>query len=553
MNQDRKMLDACTGGQVSELFERFPCEHPLDKEVIDKLKFLREKLKDQDDDYEIFRYRDITDKLWSMLLEKAIKCLRYYDQREPFRGNEKTKKPKAYGIEDLRKYYEKYAEFEEILYGSSRHYRDHVIHVFRTWLSGVELLTKNKGNCLGKIAIQEKDKKIKLELNEAEKISMWTIIALTHDLGYPLQKAKGIISVTQDMLATFITNPDISVDFAFHGVQNYMNDFVVRLMSSKMERRRRLKEKSEDEDKNEEKSENEDKNSEKSDGKDKNNGEDYEEYYVARLQSKYYFKFQKSLERNSHGILSTLITYKLLTYFLESDYNINEDYAFDNEECRQFYIRREILRAVASHTCDDIYQMYMGSFSFLLRICDDTQEWGRKNITELYVKSEQKYELKDICLNFHDHQDGTNNSCEIKERISVNDGESVITLIRRFREQALVYVTIFRDGQDTNKRDFSFKRKLTIEVDSIAFDMTLEIKKEYASNLSGTITYTSSDQKNRAFGKEFFETIKAEAWSILDVDGKELISAAELQKKPETEMPKASAWKQGEFSLSLAN
>lgn len=534
MNQDRKMLEACTGGQVTALFENFSCEHPLDEAVIGNLKILYEKLKDQDDDYGIFRYRDITDKLWSTLLEKAIKCLRYYDQREPFRGSD-TKKPKAYGIDDLRNYYKKYAQFEEILYGSSRHYRDHVIHVFRTWLSGVELLTKNEGDCLKKMAIQEKDKRIRLELNDAEKISMWTIIALSHDLGYPLQKAKSIITITQDMLASFITNPDISVDFAFHGVQNYMNDFVVRLMSSKMAQRKRLKETAEDK------------------PKDAISSEDFEDYYVARLQSKYYFKFQKSLERNSHGILSTLITYKLLTYFLESDYNINEDYAFNNEECRQFYIRREILRAVASHTCDDIYQMYMGSFSFLLRICDDTQEWGRKNITELYVTSEQKYELMDIDLNFSGTQDKPDNNCEIKERISVNDRESVITLIQHFRDQALVYITIFRDGQDTDKRDFSFKRNLAIEGKSILFNMTLEIKKEYASNLSGTITYTSSAQKNGPFGVEFFKAVDAEDWSILDTDGKELISAATLQKRPETELPMASTWRQGKFKISLAN
>lgn len=535
MNQDCKMLKACTRKEVTALFKNITCEHPLDKDIIDELKYLHEKLNDIDDDYAIFRYRDITDKLWGTLLEKAIKCLRYYDEREPFQGSGDTKKPKAYGIDDLRNYYKKYAKFEEVLYGSSRHYRDHVIHVFRTWLSGVELLTKNKGDCLKKISIQEKDKRIKLELNKAEKISMWTIIALTHDLGYPLQKAKSIITITQDMLASFITNPDISVDFAFHGVQNYMNDFVVRLMSSKMERRRRLKEAAEDK------------------PKDDISSEDFEDYYVARLQSKYYFKFQKSLERNSHGILSTLITYKLLTYFLESDYNINEDYAFGSEECRQFYIRREILRAVASHTCDDIYQMYMGSFSFLLRICDDTQEWGRKNITELYVKSEQRYELKDIGLKFDSSHDGKNNSCEIKEMISVNDRESVITLIRRFREQALIYVTIFRDGQDTDKRDFSFKRNLTIEAESVSFEMTLEIKKEHASNLSGEISYTSDTHKNGPFGKEFFETIDAEDWTILDTDSKELISAATSQDTPDEEFPEASTWSKGKFNISLAN
>ncbi len=535
MNQDYKMLEDCTRDNVIALFKGFTCEYPLDKDIIGVLKNLHEKLKDREDDYEIFRYRNITDKLWGTLLEKAIKCLRYYDKREPFKDSGDTKKPKAYGIDDLRDYYEKYAKFEQVLYGSSRYYRDHVIHVLRTWLSGIDLLTKNGGECLNKIAIQEKDENIELELNLAEKISMWTIIALTHDLGYPLQKAKSIITITQDMLATFITNPDISVDFAFHGVQNYMNDFVVRLMSSKMERRRRLKEESENK------------------TKEKITNNDYVEYYVARLQSKYYFKFQKSLERNSHGILSTLITYKLLTYFLESDYNINEDYTFDKEECRQFYIRREILRAVASHTCDDIYQMYMGSFSFLLRICDDTQEWGRKNITELYVKSEQKYELKDIALHFNTSQDRKNNSCEIKEKMSVSDKESVISLIQRFREQALTYVTIFRDGQDTDSRDFSFKRNLTIEAESVSFEMILNIKKECASNLSGEITYSSDAHKNEPFGREFFETISAETWLILDAQGNELVSSAAPQGQPGEEFPTVPGWIKGKFSISLAN
>ena len=53
---------------------------------------------------------------------------------------------------------------------------------------------------------------------------------------------------------------------------------------------------------------------------------------------------------------------------------------FDHEDSRQYYIRREILRAIASHTCHDIYQNDMLRFSFLLILCDDAQEWGRKSI-----------------------------------------------------------------------------------------------------------------------------------------------------------------------------
>lgn len=529
-NQDNKMINACINSKSTTLFEDAKCEHPLDQDIISELKQLDNKIRPDDDDYEIFRYRKDTDRLWGLLLEKAIKCLRFYDTREPFDESNGAKKPRAYGIDDLKDYYKKYAEFEKILYGSSRYYRDHVIHVLRTWLSGIELLVKNNGEVLTNIKIH--DKKIPLEINLVEKISIWTIIALTHDLGYPLQKAKSIIDITQKMLASFITNPDISVDFAFHGVQNYMNDFVVRLMSSKMEKRIYQRQKNPEE---------------QMVTKDqKDIGDQEEKPYIARLQSKYYFKFQKSLEHNSHGILSTLIIYKLLTYFLESDYNINEDYAFSQEECRQFYIRREILRAIASHTCDDIYQMYMGSFSFLLRICDDTQEWGRKNISELYTKSEQTYELKDIDLCFDGSDEQKANCCTIKEEITVPDRDSVINLICRFHEQALVYVTIFRDGQDTIARDFSFVRCLTIKTADISLELKLEVDKDKASRLCATVIFTSDEKKNQPFGEDFIEILCKE----LSLNGDYKIFD---NKEKRANDKKASSWRKGEFEILLVN
>lgn len=355
-------------------------------------------------------------------------------------------------------------------------------------------------------------------LNRKEKLSMWTIIALTHDLGYPLEKAKGIIDVTQDMLTSFIADPNISADFSFHGVQNYMNDFVLRLMSSKMEQRQ-------------------------------NSGDEAPPYYVARLQSKYYFKFQKSLERNKHGILSTLIIYKMLTYFLESDYSLNEDYRFDKEECRQFYIRREILRAIASHTCDDIYQMYMGSFSFLLRICDDTQEWGRKNISELYVKSAHTYELEDIALIFGE---GTANTCTIRETMSLPDQESVKTIFNRFHKQALTYITIFRDGQDTSLRDFTFERRLTIKCENIQIEIKLIINNNEASKLTGDIIYVSDGAVNQRYGRDFFEKILGKICKIghgnLPEEYFTIYNAENNKITSET----AEKWARGHFTLPLS-
>ena len=169
--------------------------------------------------------------------------------------------------------------------------------------------------------------------------------------------AQDIIDKTKEMMATFIVNPIISTDLSFNGIQNNMNDFVVRFLSSKMR--------------------------EKETDKGPKEGE---KKYVARLQPKYYFKFQKSFEKSKPGILSAIIVYKLLLYFVESDYSVNEDYSFDPKDVRQFYIRREILRSMASHTCRDIYHLDMLNFAFLLIVVDDCQEWGRKRINELYVR-----------------------------------------------------------------------------------------------------------------------------------------------------------------------
>jgi len=552
-NKDYNMMSNCTSKDVVKMFEAFSCEHPLDSGVQSELNSLMNKIENRSDDYEIFHHREITDKLWGMLIEKAIKCLRFYDKREPFFNQEDTsnKNPKAYGVDGLREYFQRYAEFEQLLYGSNQYYRDHVIHVLRTWLSGVEMLVKNPNDAPFIDDIRIFEKSYSPSLNRIEKLSIWTLISLTHDLGYPLQTAKKIIDKTRAMVSTFIMSPDISVDFSFHGVQNYMNDFIVRLMSSKM--RECL---------------NTANNPDACDRRDDcickadcltDASKCQNVLSVARLQPKYYFKFQKSLEQNQHGILSTLIIYKLLTYFLESDYNINEDYTFDNEERRQFYIRREILRAIASHTCDDVYQLYLASFSFLLRVCDDTQEWGRKNITELYVKSDTAAMLNEIDFKIDTSDaDIKTHQCTIAEEISISEGVEVVsTLIERFRKQALTYITVFRDGQDTDKRDFAFVRKLKIKYSGMEkIELILNISKDEASSLTGYIAYNSNGSQNEMFGKQFFDSVihlhrgdcsKKNCFGVKLYDDKNVIYEPSGTQK----LPEAKSWRKGVFSINL--
>lgn len=72
-----------------------------------------------------------------------------------------------------------------------------------------------------------------------------------------------------------------------------------------------------------------------------------------------------------------------MVYFLESDLTFDSWKPLKKEDARQFLIRREILRAIASHTCQDIYHLDFNTLSFLLYIVDEIQCWGRPTLEEL--------------------------------------------------------------------------------------------------------------------------------------------------------------------------
>ncbi len=436
-------------------------EHPLDESIRQKLAGLIVS----GNENELFEKLSLVQDIWISLIKKSIICLRYYDTREPFLRNH-SKTPLAYGTDSLLDYFKKYTDFESLLYGGAHHYRDHVVHVFRVWLLGIDILLRNNCQYLDRIKIDSY-----CQINPVEKLSVWTLISLSHDLGYPLEKSLQIVEKTRDMMKNFVTNPIMNMDIDFSGVQNNMNDFILRFMSSKMH---------------------------KKDGA--------QELYVARLQPKYYFKFQKSLEHNTHGTISALILYKLLIFFMESDYSLHEDYTFDKEDVRQYYIRREILRAITSHTCPDVYQLNMCNMSFLLILCDESQEWGRKYLTNLYVDDNVKYTFKDVDIDMNT----TPFVCKVQDCYNISGvdvEQSIKRILKRFLGQSKTYRILFRDGQDTAKRDFDFHRIVEIEpTNSKRFEVDLKITTNAQAKIVVTQTrgrFSENDAFNKAF-KEIF-------------------------------------------------
>lgn len=405
-------------------------QYPLDNEIIGTAGKLRELLTGEEKTIS-YTKADKLDEIWRILLNKSIMCLRYFDKREPFLANP-SKAIVAYGIDKLEEYHKRYTEFEGLMYGASAYYRDHVFHAVRVWMLGMFCLLKSFDEKEAFIfqLVLDGGAESPETINFLEYISMWTIIALCHDLGYPLEKAEQILDKTRKMMKEFVPNPNVWNNFGYSGTQDSINEYILKFISTKMKENSCLE----------------------AQGK-----QEEEKEYVGRIQPKYYLKYAKSLENFQHGIISTAIIFKMLLYFLESDFNMNDDYIYSKEDARQFYIRREILRAMASHTCPDAYNVHITTFSSLLFLCDELQEWGRKTWNELYTGLNENSVQLTIDIFSSD-------VVEVTETINmenIEDSNIIIqNICRVFERQYSLYKTTFRDGQDTYKRDFDLKKTM---------------------------------------------------------------------------------------------
>ncbi len=274
--------------------------------------------------------------LWKELLSDAITYLKEKDKREGGVQRDLV----AFGVKELHTYFEEYRSFEAILYGADRFYRDHVMHVFRVWLLGIWLIEK----FTYKIHF---DSRLKGTIDNEEIMAMWCVIALTHDLGYPLDKVEKVHDKINSMMRYFGESGSTERPFQTPVQHHFINDFILRFIGSKLKKTRT----------------------------------EITHPFRTAIQSKFYLKFSKSLEKFDHGIISCILLMKNLIYFLESDLDLGSP--FDQEDARQFSIRREILRAIACHTCTDIYHLYPNSLSFILILADELQIWERPTFKEI--------------------------------------------------------------------------------------------------------------------------------------------------------------------------
>lgn len=400
---------------------------------------------------------DILD-LWESLLIDAIKYLKWHDSKE-FPGSQPMNREKAYnmisegslGVIKLKEYFKVFIEFERLLYGAEQFYRDHVYHIIRVWLTG-QFIIKEYMNKDFKIfidedrynlaVVDEKDKPSGMSelsirndnsLYKGEEAAIWCVIALTHDLGYPLSKFEKINDIMKKMVGYFAKTGLEEFSFAFPLQNQFINDAILKYMSSKIVQ----------------KGEN---NVDIANGNQK---------YKTHIQAKFYLKFSRSFERFDHGLISCIVLTKNLIYFLETNYDWNPTQEIQGKvEARQFVLRREILRAIASHTCPEIYYLNPNTFSFILLLSDELQFWSRPTLDLISSGEKKDYE---VILNQY-------NEKEVSFNIEFNGkdtGKKKDSLIGFFKNKVNMFNTILRIAADYEKRKFTLRFKIVDETNNV--------------------------------------------------------------------------------------
>ncbi|MCK5290945.1 MAG: hypothetical protein KAR39_02890 [Thermoplasmata archaeon] len=294
------------------------------------------------DDLSLVRPQTVS-ALWKELLGDAVLYLKHEDQREEIHDT------MIHGVDRLEEYFEEFRKFEDVLFGSGRYYRSHVSHVLRVFILGEYIIRKRVSSGFDWIRILPSPDELTYPKDGSYadvKEAMWCIIALTHDLGIPLEKLDRVNASVREMMKWFGKLNVQEFAFAFPSQNRFIDDFIVRFISSKLI----LSE-------------------EPSNAMGKS--------YQIHLQPKFYLKFSRAFENFNHGLVGCILLMRNLVYFLESDYVLEEGSRLDETDAFYFQIRREILRAIASHSCEEIYHLKVDNFHFLLMLLDDMQQWHR--------------------------------------------------------------------------------------------------------------------------------------------------------------------------------
>lgn len=133
---------------------------------------------------------------------------------------------------------------------------------------------------------------------------------------------------------------------------------------------------------------------------------------------------------------------------------------------------------------------------------------GEKRFNELLTESAEEYELKSISNSF----EASNFVTRVEESVKIRkpDLEQLKNTLKSLYKQNITYKEIFRDGQDTKNRNFSFIKECSIEYPEtrpISIIVTFQILKNENAKFEVKIKKTGTNSLDEKFNKDWFDKI----------------------------------------------
>lgn len=274
--------------------------------------------------------------------------------------------PEAKGDSELFRFAKAAADFEDLLYGMSRQYRDHTLHSLWVYFMGEHILRdhlpyvyqdldwyvrndvlRNNSSYPFKLLGEARDVEKKL-LDKAnkQKDAVWCLTALCHDLGYSLSQLHRLNENVEKVLM-FLDLPGFTrIGYSFEVEHQYLGSQFLELMAGEI-------------------------------------------YIVPSPDEKValiknfreagsYWRLCRALEKRQHGIYSSFIIYKLLDIFAEIWVrDPAEPWGLEEEEAVDNLLRGNILFAIAQHEFEFAHLNTMGSLADILILADELEEFSR--------------------------------------------------------------------------------------------------------------------------------------------------------------------------------
>jgi len=318
------------------------------------------------------------------------------------------------GNSNLFEFLDAATEFEDILYGLERYYRDHTLHSLWVYFLGEYILRELLPNIHNNLNwylyndierdkslyssrlienARKKEKKLNGEINK-HKDAIWCIIALCHDLGYSLSKIDKLNEKVINVLKFFDITAFRHIGYSLDVEQQHLVTQFLELMAM--------------------------------DVRIVPNGDLKEELIKCYRDDPTYWQLCRAFEKKQHGILSSYLIYKILGIFADTYVRgPAEEWGLEDDEAKENIIRGDILFAIAQHTFDFAYLNQIGSLAEILILADELEEFSRYGRQTLSRKYNDTTAETEISFNPHKPKQGSdiniNIIYEVAKHAELND------------------------------------------------------------------------------------------------------------------------------------